>query len=101
MKIGIITKTNSKGQIVIPKEYREELGIRNGDLLNIVISEKEIVITPVEEVYPKKKIDTKEYEKLLEKTKGIWAATAEEDKKNEKIRRRKEKKRLNELRNAW
>ncbi|MHB1325611.1 MAG: AbrB/MazE/SpoVT family DNA-binding domain-containing protein [Thermoleophilia bacterium] len=42
------TKTSSKGQIVIPKEYRDRLGIKAGDRvgINIVADRVEIYVLP-------------------------------------------------------
>jgi len=46
----IITKTNQKGQIVIPKKFRNVLGIRANDLLNLVVRGRGIYIYPITEV---------------------------------------------------
>jgi len=37
-------KTSSKGQIVIPKEIRDRLGIKPGSVLNISIEGKRIIL---------------------------------------------------------
>jgi AbrB family looped-hinge helix DNA binding protein len=39
-------KASSKGQIVIPKEIREKLGIRPGSILNVTLEGNKIVIEP-------------------------------------------------------
>lgn len=68
MDIGVIAKTNSKGQIVIPKEYRDELGITEDMNLNIIIEGNSIVLVPVSEVYAE--FDTNSaYLQVLRKTK--------------------------------
>ena len=69
MKVGIITKTNQKGQIVIPKKFRSVLGIRTNDLLNLVIRGRGIYICPVTEVITSSE-DENSYLKILEKTRG-------------------------------
>ena len=39
-------KTSSKGQIVIPKEIRDALGIKPGSILNIYVEGKKIILEP-------------------------------------------------------
>ncbi|WP_202320204.1 AbrB/MazE/SpoVT family DNA-binding domain-containing protein [Archaeoglobus neptunius] len=39
-------KTSVKGQIVIPKEIRDALGIKPGSILNIRVEDKKIIIEP-------------------------------------------------------
>jgi AbrB family looped-hinge helix DNA binding protein len=39
-------KVSSKGQIVIPKNAREELGINSGQELDCIVQEGKIIITP-------------------------------------------------------
>ena len=71
MKVGIITKTNQKGQIVIPKEIRESLGIDANVALNLVLRGRGIYIYPVEEVITKVERESS-YLRILEKTQGSW-----------------------------
>lgn len=71
MKIGKLTSTNSKGQLVIPQEYRESLGIDNNMTLNIVLQKNGIFIQPIEKVIPKITGENM-YSQLLEKTMGSW-----------------------------
>ncbi len=72
MKIGTITKTNQKGQIVIPKTMREELGIDAGVPLNLALKDNGIYIHPVDEVFASKGGESS-YLDILEKTQGAWA----------------------------
>jgi AbrB family looped-hinge helix DNA binding protein len=39
-------KTSSKGQIVIPKEIRDKLGIKPGSVLNVSVEGKRIILEP-------------------------------------------------------
>lgn len=71
MKIGIITKSNQKGQIVIPQEFRELLGIDENKNLQINMRSRSITITPIDEVITKFDSESS-YLKLLEKTRGTW-----------------------------
>lgn len=43
----LTTKLSSKGQIVIPKEVREQLNISSGTFFNIRLQDEAIVLTPV------------------------------------------------------
>lgn len=71
MKVGMIAKPNQKGQIVIPKEFRDVLGIDADVSLNLVLRGGGLYIYPVAEVITT--IDSDDsYLKILEKTKGRW-----------------------------
>lgn len=72
MNIGNIVEPNNKGQIVIPKQVREALGISPQTLLNLVVRGKGIYLYPVEEVVTKMEGESA-YLKLLEQTQGSWA----------------------------
>lgn len=47
----MIAKVLNKGQIVIPKEVREKIGIAPGDRLEVKVVGKEIIISPFREKY--------------------------------------------------
>lgn len=71
MKVGIIARSNEKGQIVIPKEVRAKLGISANMPLNVVVKGQSICIYPIASL-----VSTAEkefsYLKILERTKGSW-----------------------------
>ena len=72
MKIGEFARTNSKGQIVIPKSIRKVLGIDSDTTLNIIVMGNNILISPVEEFITKlEKEDS--YSNILKKTQGTWS----------------------------
>lgn len=71
MKIGTYTNTNSRGQLVIPKEIRDALGIDSSVTLNMISDGKGIYIYPLEEFITSTESDSS-YSGLLEKTKGTW-----------------------------
>lgn len=71
MNLGIITKPNIKGQVVIPKKFRDKLGIDQEVLLSLTLKGQGIYITPLE-----KSIASKDSRSLLlevlKKTAGSW-----------------------------
>jgi AbrB family looped-hinge helix DNA binding protein len=71
MKIGNIVKSNIKGQVVIPKEIRDALGINENISLNLILAGQGIYLYPIKEVVTKVEGESS-YLKLLEKTKGSW-----------------------------
>lgn len=72
MKIGEFARTNSKGQIVIPKSVRNALSISSDTTLNIVVMGNSILMSPVEEFITK--LDKEEsYFNILKKTQGTWS----------------------------
>ncbi|OGG02165.1 hypothetical protein A2W14_06570 [Candidatus Gottesmanbacteria bacterium RBG_16_37_8] len=72
MKIGTIIYSNEKGQIVIPKNIRNSIGIDKNVPLNVIERGNGIFIYPIEEI--RTKADTNEsFYRLLEKTRGAWA----------------------------
>lgn len=72
MKIGSIARPNAKGQVVIPKEVRDALGIDANALLTIVVRGRGIYMYPIDEVITKVETESS-FLKMLEKTKGTWA----------------------------
>jgi len=72
MNIGTITKPNIKGQIVIPKQMRDTLGIKENTPLNLVVRGNGIYIYPIAQIVAKSE-NVSSYSKLLEKTQGAWA----------------------------
>ena len=72
MKVGSFATTNDKGQIVIPKDMRDALGIDSSVTLNLVLAGNGIYVYPVEEFITKSETENS-YAHLLEKTKGTWA----------------------------
>lgn len=98
MNIGIITKPNTKGQIVIPKNIRDTLGIGEDTPLNLVVRGNGIYIYPIAQIVAKtEKVSS--YSKLLEKTQGAWAG---DDWDVTEARRRKiELKAAKKMRESW
>jgi|SRR3989344_5566942 len=98
MNIGIITQTNEKGQIVIPKKIRDTLGINKNVPLNIVQKDKGIYIHPVEIIQSQEE-KNKAFLKILEKTQGGWAG--DDWPETEKRRRKIELEAAKRRRKAW
>ncbi|HBH46933.1 MAG: hypothetical protein A2445_05500 [Candidatus Jacksonbacteria bacterium RIFOXYC2_FULL_44_29] len=71
MNVGFITKSNQKGQIVIPKAIRDNLGIEAESSFNIIVRGQGIYLYPISEVIGP--VDTENsYLEILKKTKGAW-----------------------------
>lgn len=98
MKIGVITKPNSKGQVVIPKEMRDILGIDASINLNFILAGSGIYIYPVKEVLTKSEEESS-YLNLLKKTKGTWAG--EDWDKLSKVRSKLELKASGSRKDSW
>lgn len=71
MKIGKLTNTNSKGQLVIPQEYRNLFGITEEITLNIAPKATGIFIQPIEKVVPNVPT-TDMYGQILKRTTEAW-----------------------------
>lgn len=98
MKIGIFTTPNAKGQIVIPKKIRNDLGITPQTHLNLVARDGVIYIYPVSDVVTLVKGESS-YLKFLEKTQGTWAR--DDWRVKEKKRRKLELKANEKNKKAW
>ncbi len=84
MKVGKLINTNGKGQIVIPQEYRNLLGITPDVLLNVTPKLNGIFIQLVEKVLPKTDSDDL-YLEVLKSTRGAWGAVSTNTAKKRKI----------------
>ena len=49
-----MAKVLAKGQIVIPKEIREKANIHTGDKVDVQMTPKGIVVTPIRKTYTEK-----------------------------------------------
>lgn len=76
-------KPFSKGQITLPKDYREYLGINDTSWLKLFLFDNKIIVQPVKEEKPK--ISLKDYLKMLPKIKGTFGVELE--KENKQIRK--------------
>lgn len=66
-------KVSDKGQIAIPREIREQTGIKKGDELVIVQSNGKILLEKSQKVSTKMKDDFKDLLKFSEKTlRSVW-----------------------------
>jgi AbrB family looped-hinge helix DNA binding protein len=99
MKIGKITTTNKKGQIVIPKKIRDQLSLNADVPINIFVRGNTICLKPIDKLLAK--FESEEiYEKILQKTQGAWS----EDKTWDETQKRREAIELDEAKkrkNQW
>ena len=77
----ITTKTNSKGEIKIPIEFRNFLGINNKISVKMIIQGRGLFIYPI---LPKIKKE-ESYLEILSKTKGSWSDDSDEARSKKKI----------------
>lgn len=100
MNIGTIVTPMTRGQITLPKVYRDALGITSATPLNITLEEDKIVVRPLEKMMADKspfvikpKVTKEEYTKILikinqymKKHGPLW--TKEDDLAREKMRKK-------------
>lgn len=72
MNLGVITQTNNKGQLVIPKSYRDALGINPGIPLQILLKSDGLYVRMVENIITKN-TGSDLYLQLLDNSVGSWA----------------------------
>jgi AbrB family looped-hinge helix DNA binding protein len=70
----VITKTNTKGQVVIPSTIRHALGIKNNSQLLVSLEGGKILMSPIKEEL-KGKYNKSTYLKILAKTAGAFQNT--------------------------
>ena len=88
----------SRGQLTIPKEYRDYLGIYDGDWLKVALADQGLLLQPIKErkvvkekrLKVKPKIPLGNYLKKVVRVKGLFGAALERD--NKKIRAEVEEK---------
>jgi AbrB family looped-hinge helix DNA binding protein len=85
MNFNTITRPNSKGQIVIPKRFRDELNIDETVSLSVVLSGGGVFISPLEKTVISKN-NRAMILNILKKTAGTWA---KDDKMESEKKRRK------------
>jgi AbrB family looped-hinge helix DNA binding protein len=66
-EVELLTRIGPKGQIVLKKEIRKALGIREGTLLRTKLMDKKIIITPFD--WDK---EMKEVEKIAKEVGKKW-----------------------------
>jgi AbrB family looped-hinge helix DNA binding protein len=94
----VLARPNSKGQIVIPKKFRDELGIDEEMFLSLSLRGNGIYLTPFEKTSSLK--NSRElWLEVLKRTAGSWAGDSwpETEKRRRKIELAASKKR----KKAW
>ena len=97
MNIGTIVTPMARGQITIPKQFRDKLGITPKTPLNLTLEEDKIVVKPLTKVIAdespyiiKPKYTKEEYMKVLEKISKsklvLWTKT--DDRARERMRKK-------------
>lgn len=97
--IGTIVTPMARGQITLPKKYREELGITTQTPLNVTLEEDKIIVQPLEKAMGsespmiiKPKYTRKQYLAVLKRiAKSKVVLWTKEDDKARELMRKKEK----------
>lgn len=84
--IGTIVTPMARGQITIPKEIRDKLGIKPGTPLNVTLEVNKIVVQPLKQLLNnmtpgetvKPKLSPVEYVRRLQGIKGVWWTKADD-----------------------
>jgi AbrB family looped-hinge helix DNA binding protein len=100
MNVGTYVQPTARGQVVIPVDYREKLGINENTLLLVKIYAGALYlqpVTPVAKIPSSKEL----FLEFLAKNRGAWGPETPAEKKLAKKRRAKELARAEMLRNAW
>lgn len=84
MKLVNIVETNQKGQVVIPKNFRDQLGIDPGDSLEITLFDNHLCLAPVTEVITKHSQESSLAD-LLTKTQGTWGTAHQQADQKRKL----------------
>jgi len=93
-------RTNIKGQIVIPKEFRDSLGLDSSSDLKVSILGNSIMITPVVGVLTASD-DMSSYKNLLKITKGAWGQISNEEKQSVEANKLREDLDTKDLKKSW
>ncbi len=72
MNLGVITQTNDKGQLVVPKSYRDILGINPKVPLQLLLKTDGFYVRIIENVITAN-TGSNLYLQLLDNTAGAWA----------------------------
>ncbi len=72
MSFSTVSTTNQKGQIVIPKKLRSELGINSEVKLLITKIDEGVFIQPIRGFVASLHDSNLSYSQLLQKTQGAW-----------------------------
>lgn len=100
MNVGTYVQPTDRGQIVIPADYREKLGITKNTLLFIQLYSESINIQPVIPIVAAPG-SNEIYLDFLAKNRGAWGPETSEEKRLAKKRRAMELERSGKLKNAW
>ncbi len=100
MQIPTITKPNIKGQIVIPKKLRDELGIGPETLVEITKQGRGLYVAPMGGSGAAGD-SNQAWLDVLKRTQGAWGPETVTEKKQRLMRERKERLEIKNMRKAW
>lgn len=101
MNVGSFTTTGTKGQIVIPNDYRKSLGITPDTLLSLSLVGGGVYIQPVTVIPSKVIYDDGAFLDFLARYRGFWGKETKEEKAQRLESKKMEIKRAKKLSRVW
>ena len=101
MSTSTITQPNVKGQIVIPKKIRDELGIGPDTQLYITKQGQSVLISPLFYSQGEDKSSLEWRLQVLRETQGAWGPETADERKHRLAIERKERIAVKKMREAW
>ncbi len=86
--LNTIVKPNNFGQITIPKEFRDSIGLGYDSPIKLTVNDNKIIMEPVKE---EKKFNREEWMKSLLSVKETWDLSDEVKKNRKEIEKRLKK----------
>lgn len=101
MNVGNIAISNKKGQVVVPRQIREDLGIVEGVPLKFAVWGPGMYVLPMELTPKNLAFDNGAVLEILKRTQGSWSEETPKEKEMEAKRRKFELVASKKARNAW
>ena len=95
------TKSNIKGQIVIPKKLRDKLGIGPETIIEITEQGRGFYVAPISGQAIRVGDGNKAWLEVLKRTQGAWGSETADEKKYRLARERKERLAVKKMREVW
>lgn len=97
---SVLSNTNKKGQIVLPKEYRDAVGITESTPLTFQLAGRGILVLPVTTILTGNYSQETTHE-ILRRTQGGWGKPSEEEIKKQKQLDKAERENAELTKHSW